>query len=53
MSSKRHFQGERVHEQLLNAMFFQLGKSLDGCTLRGYVVEILDLYVPDFLSLGH
>lgn len=49
MSSKRHFQGGRVHEQLLNAMFFHLCKSLDGCWLGGYIMEILALHKPCFL----
>lgn len=51
MSSKSRFQGGRVHEQLLNAMCCQLGKSLDDCTSGGYIMEILDLYVTYFLSV--
>lgn len=49
MSSKRHFQGGRVHEQLLNAMFFHLCKSLDDSWLGGYIVEILALHKLCFL----
>lgn len=51
MSSKRHFQGGRVQEQLLNTMFFQLGKSLDDCTFGGYIIQILDLHMLCLLSL--